>query len=119
MRALDASATVFLGIRMKRSTPGAENETGQLLLYWDAVHADTIAGKGCGPNNSSPGPEDRRIRMSYQAPPGTMAATVPISQDVGTCAASSGPWETASPSQLTPWQRLYRCARIEVPLELP
>lgn len=63
-------------------------------MYVDGQRLQTLRGQGCGVPGSTPGGEDRRIRLAYDWPGSGGAPSVTVAQDIGTCD-SSAPWQAA------------------------
>jgi len=91
----DGNSSLFFALRAHSNTREKGNEKGEITLYVDTNHFATQKGFGCGWKSVSPGLEDRRFKIAYNAAAGQTQATVSVVQEIGTCGGLLGSWRPA------------------------
>jgi hypothetical protein len=75
-------------------TPKGSTATSELELAFDFQRNDTLAANGCGQLGTRPGPEDRRLHVTFSAALGNASTVV---QEQGACDDAGG-WNTVAPA---------------------
>jgi hypothetical protein len=98
VQALLASSSLYLLGQVRAGTAAVGDESGSITLYLDRERTKTRAGLGCPGAVGVPGPEDRKLVVSYDIPESARTADVMIAQYVGTCLRDT-PWSPATVAQ--------------------
>ena len=98
LQALLSGTSLFLHAQIAAGTAHAGDESGTVTLYLDRERTNTRIGLGCSGAFGAPGPEARKIVVSYDIPDGARTADATTQQYVGSCSRSA-PWVAADPAQ--------------------
>jgi hypothetical protein len=88
------TSQLYFGLRLVSGTVGLGNEKGDLELFFDGNHFNTLTGQGECASVGNPSASDRRIVFHYEMPVGQGTPTVTqVTHYAGNC---TGSWVSAS-----------------------